>query len=215
MIVLFDIDGTLIDPRGAGTRSLNACFHQVYGRAGAADGIMASGQTDAFLFPAIADRLGIPWEPDRVYPVYLSALAEELPRGPARILPGVQALCAALAARGDLAVGLQTGNIRAAAEMKLAYAGLADHFRFGGFGEDGPDRGDLVRTAIARAARPGVPVVVIGDAPNDVLAARAVGARAVAVATGWHPRAELEALGADVVLADLTDIPGCLRALGL
>ncbi len=215
MIVLFDIDGTLIDPKGAGTRSLNLCFQHVYGRPGAADGVMASGQTDAFLFPAIAARLGIPWEPDRVYPAYLSVLGEELRRGPARVLPGAEALCAALAARGDLSVGLQTGNIRAAAEMKLTYAGLAEHFRFGGFGEDGPDRGDLVRAAIARAARPGVPVIVVGDAPNDVLAARAAGARAVAVATGWHPRAELEALGADVVLPDLTDTAACLHAMGL
>jgi phosphoglycolate phosphatase len=215
VIVLFDIDGTLIDPQGAGRRSLNACFLHVYGRAGAADDVSAAGQTDAFLFPAIARSLGVPWEPDRVFPVYLTALAAELPRGPARVLPGAAELCAALAARGDVALGLQTGNIRAAAEMKLEYAGLRPHFTFGGFGEDGPDRGDLVRAAVARAARPGEVAVVIGDAPNDIAGARAAGLRAVAVATGWHPVEELAALRPDALLPNLSDTGACLRALGV
>jgi phosphoglycolate phosphatase len=215
VIVLFDIDGTLIDPRGAGRRSLNACFHRLYGRPGAAEDVTAAGQTDAFLFPAIARSLGVPWEPERVFPAYLQALAEELPRGPARVLPGVPELCAALRARADVVLGLQTGNIRSAAEMKLEYAGLRHHFAFGGFGEDGPDRGELVRAAIARSGRAGEAVVVVGDAPNDIAAARAAGARAVAVATGWHPRRDLEALGPDAVLPDLADTSACLAALSL
>jgi len=215
VIVLFDIDGTLIDPRGAGRRSLNACFEALYGVAGAADDVFAAGQTDAFLFPTIAAGIGVAWDPDRVYPQYLKILAEELRRGPAAVLAGAPELCAALATRTDVALGLQTGNIRAAAEMKLDLFGLRPHFAFGGFGEDGPDRGDLVRRAIARAGRPGVPAVVIGDAPNDIAAAKAAGARAVAVATGWYPRAELEALEPDAILPDLGDTEACLRALGV
>lgn len=215
VIVLFDIDGTLIDPRGAGRRSLNAAFAEVYGRPGAADDVTAAGQTDTYLFPLIARHLGVPWEPERVFPAYLKALAVELPRGPACVLPGAAAVCAALAERPDVALGLQTGNIRRAAEMKLAYAGLSARFAFGGYGEDGPDRGDMVRAAIARAQRPGAQAVVLGDAPNDVLAARAAGARAIAVATGFHAITELVAVHPDALLPDLSDLAACWHAFGL
>src|SRR5207248_2087626 len=107
--------------------------------------------------------------------------------------------------------GLLTGNTRAGAQRKLAHFGLWDYFPFGGFGDDHLDRDDVARMALAEAeshlgaAVDPASVWVIGDTPLDVRCAKAVGANAVAVATGWHALEELHATGADLVLEHLAD----------
>ncbi len=133
-----------------------------------------------------------------------TATTSPRPLSPAntRVLPGVREVLDALAARGDVAVGLLTGNIRRGAEIKLAAAGLSGHFAIGAFGSDEEDRNRLVPVARARAHAfwaeefPGDRTVVVGDAQADILCARAGGARAVAVASGKTPKTELAALAA-------------------
>jgi phosphoglycolate phosphatase-like HAD superfamily hydrolase len=108
-------------------------------------------------------------------------------------------------------VGLLTGNIRAGARIKLGHFGIYDYFLFGGFGDRHESRDDVAREALAetrrfvkRAVDPGR-VWVIGDTPHDVTCARAIGARAVGVLTGWHSREEMEACRPDYLLQDLGD----------
>ena len=138
-------------------------------------------------------------------------------------MPGTHEAIAAIAAHDGVVQSLLTGNIEPNVEVKLSPFGLDRHLEIdvGAYATDHPVRSELV--AIARgkvAAKHGGEVapedtVLIGDTPRDVAAAHDNGARAVAVATGSYSVADLEATGADAVLADLTDTAAVLRAVGL
>lgn len=129
--------------------------------------------------------------------------------------PGVIPLLEELTARGT-ALALVTGNLTRIGWRKLERAGLDHYFRFGAFGEMAPTRGGLARLAIERARREGLiasdsRVALVGDAPQDIQAARESGAFAIAVRTGITPPGELEAGAPDMLLEDLTflDLAGC------
>ena len=136
-----------------------------------------------------------------------------------QILPGVPALVRALSARDDAVVGLLTGNVEDGARIKLAATGLWPFFRVGAFGSDDIDRRRLPAIACERARAvterefPFDRVVIIGDTPLDVDCARACGARAIAVATGFYPYDELEGCGPDLIFKDFADVPGVLARL--
>jgi len=114
-----------------------------------------------------------------------------------------------------------TGNVRPMAEMKLGALGLDGHLDLeaGAYGESHEIRSELVHLARGNAARrygtdfAGTATVLVGDTPLDVAAARATGARVVAVATGGTSAAKLAESGADAVLPDLTDTPAVLAAI--
>jgi phosphoglycolate phosphatase-like HAD superfamily hydrolase len=136
----------------------------------------------------------------------------------ARALPGAAEALAAFAAHGGVVQTLVTGNLPEISRHKLAAFDLLEHLdlEIGGYGTLSVHRPDLVPHAVALAAAkhgttfdPGA-VVVIGDTPNDVRAAREHGAVSVAVATGRFPAGELQAAGAHTVLPDLAD-PDALR----
>lgn len=212
-ILLFDIDGTLIDGQGSGRRAMEGAFAAICGGDGGLPQLRFAGMTDRAIVRAGLSVLGRPSEEgelDRVLAEYLRRLPEELRRTPPRALRGVDEVLAAVAAIGTVAIGLGTGNVRAGAQLKLDPIGLWPRFAFGGFGCDAEDRAELLRAGIARgAARLGVApqrcrVVVIGDTPRDVEAARAVGARSLAVATSFFSVEELKAAGATRAVADLT-----------
>jgi len=116
-------------------------------------------------------------------------------------------------------LGLITGNVRAGAKLKLEHFGLWHFFRFGGFGDHHPDRDDIARDAMA-AARERLDgtydparVWVVGDTPKDVQCARAIGAQAIAVATGVYSMDELLPAEPDVLLEDLSDLQPILDLL--
>lgn len=207
MLYLFDIDGTLIHCNGAGRRALERALLDLLG-ADALAGIRLDGKTDPrILEEAFVTRLGRPptaTEAEAVRAAYLNNLAHESRTG-VTALRGVEQALMVCAARGVL--GLATGNWRAGAEIKLGRVALWSRFVLGGFGCDSPDRGELVRIARRRGeARLGRPlrreeVVVIGDTPRDITAAREADAMAVAVMTGSYGAADLA--GADAVFEDL------------
>jgi phosphoglycolate phosphatase-like HAD superfamily hydrolase len=218
--ILFDIDGTLLLTDGSGRVALRAALESVYGTAGPLDGYNFHGKTDPQIVLELMGGAGLPAAAIReampsVWPVYLERLETELDvrRRERRIqvLPGVPELLAGLESRPDVALGLLTGNIEEGARLKLEAAGMASSFRLGGFGSDSEDRAGVARVAVDRlrsslgAAIDGVAVVVVGDTPEDIACARAVNARAAAVATGRHTVDELAAAGADVVFADFSD----------
>jgi phosphoglycolate phosphatase-like HAD superfamily hydrolase len=126
-------------------------------------------------------------------------------------MPGIAALLECLTARGDVAVGLLTGNVRQGAQLKLGHYALAHYFAFGGFGDHYFERNDVAREALAAVHRHLQGPVdlgrlwVIGDTPLDILCARSIGARVAAVATGWHSWDELAAEQPDLLLTDLSD----------
>ena len=233
-VILFDIDGTLVDTDGAGRRSLDRVLAEMFGPGAPLASRDLAGQTDrAILRAALADRGCGDGSFERRFPEfferYTRALVEELGRqGPqsnppaGRVLPGVREALAALAERDSVHLGLLTGNVRAGAKAKLEAFGLWERFAFGGFGDDAEHRPDLLPVALARAsaragrALPAACAVVVGDTPHDVAVARAHGARAVAVATGrGYDLAALAKCEPDALFADITDTAAFLAACGL
>lgn len=211
ILYLFDIDGTLLHARRSGSRAFEQVFAERHGVTGACEGIAFGGKTDPALVDEIfAARLGRRATADEhaaFLAAYLPLLEAELARGGIEVIAGVAEALAWLATRDDVIVGVATGNVRAGAEAKLARAGLAAHFGFGGYGCDSHLRAELVGAAIARgrARGPVDAVVVIGDTVHDIAAARACGAIACAVSTGSDPASALA--GADVVFASLAELP--------
>lgn len=224
-LILFDIDGTLINSSRVGRTALGRAMQIVYGTAGALETFEFAGKTDRRIVrelllaegwagPAIEARLA---ELDE----QMGAAGREL-FTPRTIwsCPGVPALLDVLDGREDVTLALLTGNIHHTVALKLSAAGI-DPTRFvaGAYGSDSLDRDDLFaialdRTEMATGRRfAGSDVVIVGDTPADVRCARAGGARAVAVATGPYPAERLAGCEPDHLFADLSQTDSVLGAL--
>ena len=222
-LLLFDIDGTLVDAFGAGREAVEDAFRDVTGHAVDSGGFSFSGKTDPQIVRDLLIDHGFPRDgradlaslTERVLDRYADRLAETITKTPVDALPGTPALLDALAACGDAVLpGLLTGNLHRTAHLKLGAAGLDDFFDAegaGAFGSDDADRDRLVPVAARRAeeqtgrAFSGGDIVVIGDTPRDVACGQAHSARTVGVCTGRYDRADLDAAGADLIFDDLTD----------
>lgn len=231
-LVLFDIDGTLLWTDGAGRRAIHRALLDEAGTAGPIEGYRFDGKTDPQIVRELLALAGHPEAEDesRVAAVcrrYVALLHAELARPEQRtkVMAGVAELLEALApheAAGRVLVGLLTGNLEAGAALKLRSAGIDPaRFAVGAFGSDSHRRSDLPAVAARRAAERvgggrtfiGKAIVIVGDTPDDVACGRPVGARAVAVATGFYDVAALQAAGAAHVFRDLTDTGAVLEAL--
>jgi len=154
-LFLFDVDGTLLLSGGAGAKSLNAAFAALFGVPDAMRRVRPHGKTDLIIcqemFRLHLGREGTGEEVGRLMERYI----EELPPLVAasrnyHLMPGVPAVLDALARRGDVLLGLGTGNFEAGARAKLARGGLNGYFPFGGFGSDSADRAALIETGFRR-----------------------------------------------------------------
>lgn len=218
---LFDIDGTLLASGGAGKAALESAFTEVFGVPLRVH-VSYSGRTDRSIARELLLAHGIEDSLENWYKLqtaYLARLPDSLNQHDGRVLPGILALLHVLKGRGDIALGLLTGNVRAGARVKLGHYGLFDHFAFGGFGDLHFDRDDVAREAYAAAhTHVGSHVTpdrvwVIGDTPLDVQCARAIGARVVAVATGIHHYDQLKETSPDLLLGDFSDSSSFLKLL--
>jgi phosphoglycolate phosphatase len=216
MLVLWDIDGTLLRTNGAIRQIYVDALRQVFGVEAMALPDMA-GRTEMAITRDMLAMHGIADGMSR-FAEFSAALvtstetARDLLRDNGTALPGAAAAIGELSAIGATQT-LVTGNLPAIAEIKLATFDLTHHLDLsvGGYGDDSYDRPDLVRQAMRRAAatygRDFDPrrTIVIGDTPHDITAARETGVLSLGVATGRFQSAELTASGADAVLPDLTD----------
>ena len=225
-VLLFDIDGTLVSTPGCGRRALERAFSDRYGRTGVLQGIHFGGMTDRAL---VRQGLALVDEPtvgataetiiDELLSAYVPLLEAEIARtAEFRLHAGVVELLDALAAHAAMAIGLGTGNIRRGAHVKLSTLGIHERFPFGGFGCDHEDRAEILRIGAARGAAllgidvAGCRIVVVGDTPRDVAAARAIGAESLGVGTCGFTPETLRASGASWAFGDLTE-PAVLEAL--
>lgn len=222
--VLFDIDGTLLDMRGAGRKSFVQSLKAVFGWDDDISYINFAGNTDLNVLLQVAEhhRVKLTAEDQRRFFRRMPVELEQNARNAQFIIyPGVRELLETLSARKDVILGLVTGNVAAAARIKLQQFDLHNHFVLGAFGDDHADRNDIARLALERvrakiaAGSKMKACFLIGDTPHDVAAAKSIGATAVAVATGKFDTAALRAAGAEHVLSDLSDTPGALAILGL
>jgi phosphoglycolate phosphatase-like HAD superfamily hydrolase len=221
-LVLFDIDGTLLTSGGAGERALKLGFRDRFGIDDDLSKVEIAGRTDSGIARRMLDAHGIPATAENLtafFDGYLTNLARELPISDGALLPGILPLLEALRPREDIVLGLLTGNLARGAELKLTHYGVWHYFDFGAYADDHHDRNELGRFAKARALeRHGIDfaperIFVLGDTPHDVTCARAIGARAVAIATGRFSRDELAACRPDFLFTDLSDATEFLAAL--
>jgi phosphoglycolate phosphatase len=224
LLVLWDVDYTLLSAVGLGNRLYRAVFQEMFGCELTVVAPKA-GRTDRAILLETLALAGVD-SPGAYVDDFLVALARRAAAldgsvpAEVRALPGASAAIAALAAAG-VRQSVLTGNIRPLAAAKLAAAGLGEHLYLdvGAYGDVHEVRAELVPVA-RRAARAaygtdfgGRSTVLIGDTPLDVAAALDTGARAVGVATGSFPAADLVAAGAHTVLPDLTDTSLVLAAV--
>jgi len=225
-VVLFDIDGTILLTDGAGRRAVQRALADIFG-APVAEGHEFDGKTDPQIVRELMQLAGaahadiddrLPHALDR----YVELLHTELGALEDRehVLPGIRPLLDALEARDDVLLGLLTGNVRAGAVAKLTAVGLdVDRFKVGAYGSDHASRPELPAIARTRAEAllghqiPGSDVVVIGDTPADMGCGRAIGARAIGVATGRYSVEDLQACGAAAVFEDLSDTDAVVQAI--
>ncbi len=215
--VLFDIDGTLIRTGRSVREAFHRALRETFGFVPQIDGYSFGGKTDPQIVRELMTSSGLteaevrPAVP-RCLELYLDHLAAMLPgvvHG--SLLPGVRALVDRLAARGDVALGLLTGNMARGARLKLEPLGLWECFAFGAYADVSEVRVEVARHAVDLArGRLGAAfslarVTVVGDTEHDVACAQALGVRAVAVATGTRTSEVLAAEKPDVLLPDLAD----------
>ncbi len=211
--VLFDIDGTLIDPGGAGRRSMSKAFYQMFSIRDAFAGITMAGKTDIQI---IREGLGIHGLPSRdgivesILSQYLKNLEIEINNARRHIMTGVLELLGALKTADGYWLGLLTGNIERGARIKLGAFNLNRYFPVGAFGDDSEDRNSLLPIAVERLRKTrSIHVnysdcIVIGDTPKDVQCSKPLGATSIVVSTGPYSYESLLGTGADYVLRDLS-----------
>ena len=215
-LVLFDIDGTLVRRAGPHHReALAYAIRRVTGLETTTDGIPVQGMLDPDILAIMLRRAGARAGQIREVLPEIQRAAERFylrvcPPLHDKHCPGVATVLEKLKRRGIL-LALVTGNLTRIGWRKLERAGLHDYFRFGAFGEMAKTRAGLARLAIREARQRGwigrgAPVSLIGDAPQDVEAARKNRIRAISVQTGITPVAELEAMHPDILLRDLRDL---------
>lgn len=239
-LCLLDIDGTLILTGGAGQKAFAQTLAEDFDIPQLNTQVAFAGRSDRAIVADLFRGHGVEptdgnWE--RFRSGYLSRLDAALASHQGSVLPGVSPFLEALAERGDIALGLVTGNIREGARRKLTHYDLWHWFPFGGFGDAHPERCDIAAAALAagKLHLQGLAtstngngtsisgsdhshalgeVVVIGDTLHDIACGRAIGARCVAVATGHSPIAELMTGEPDVLLETLEDAGQILGLFG-
>jgi phosphoglycolate phosphatase-like HAD superfamily hydrolase len=205
--VLFDIDGTILVTGGAGGAAWQRAFAELHGVDANVAEHTDAGMTDpeiaAIVFREVIGREGSAAERARAIAGYLRHLPDTVAESPGyRVMPGIEALLDRLIDAGIL-LGLVTGNVEAAAHIKLSRANLNRFFSFGGYGSDSADRTEVTEAALRRAELVSGGTLAdgacfsVGDTPRDVVAGHGAGLKVVGVATGSYSVAELTDSGAD------------------
>lgn len=229
-LVLWDVDGTLVDTAGVTARSFDRAVEAALGRHPGKHDVPMSGRTDPSIALEILAFAGVDEEEaGRHLAHVVDRLEAELAasavrfRQKGRVLPGVEEVLDRLHAHPSVSQSVLTGNTAANASLKLETFGLDRwlDLEIGAFGSDRHDRDELVPVALERARRlrrrsfSPAEVWVVGDTRRDLACARAARARCLLVGTGRVSMSELRPAGADHVLHDLSDVDEvCALLLG-
>ncbi len=211
-VVLFDIDGTLLETGGAGREAFIRGLARVTGVRDELEYVSFAGNTDRNVLDQVMRMRGFQLGKEdtrRVFEEIAVELKGLLRERPACEVAGAGRFVARLAEEGA-AMGLVTGNIRECAFLKLGSVGLDSYFRFGGYGDDHAERAKIARLALAEAREAGIEVeegfiCLVGDTPFDVAAGLAVGVPVIGVASGKFGEKALLEAGASVVVKDFLE----------
>jgi len=224
-LILFDIDGTLLRDGMAARIAFARALRETYQTTGPIETFRFCGMTDPECVTEIMRQAGVDeavihQRREECLRRYVENLTTEIRiHQDAVLFPNVRELLERLNKLDHVLVGLLTGNVLRGAELKLRRWNLEPYFRFGAYGDDHENRSVLAQIALEKArtlsgrAFRGSETTVIGDTPKDIACARAIGARAVAVATGSVSRDTLLASEPDVLLDSFEDLDGAFRAL--
>jgi len=230
-VILFDIDGTLLNTGGAGIKAFYTAIENNYPseleKCGGSLSLNMAGSTDSGLAIEIFEALAIEDsinEREAFFSQYIQCLENNLsdPNYIGSLMPGIAELLEKLfdqVNKGKVLLGLLTGNIAVGAALKLKKYRVDKYFCFGAYGDDHHDRNELGPIALKRGASyhdlelSRSQVTVIGDTPKDIYCARAMGAQAVAVSSGSISYEELEDYDPDLLFKDFTDYEDAYRRI--
>ena len=220
-LLLWDIDGTLVDTARAGERALLRLLRESYQRDyGTQLPVALAGRTDLSIFADLFRALQVEAGPNQTakfQKMYLALLEETLPTGKARLHAGIQSALEAVHAHAEVHQGLLTGNLREGARLKLSHLGIWKYFEFGAFADDSAHRNELGPFALRRAREklgldfPPERIFIIGDTEHDIACGKAIGAKTIAVATGAFTVEDLRAFQPTYLLPDLSNTDAFLK----
>jgi phosphoglycolate phosphatase len=222
-LLLFDIDGTLVNTGGAGIHALKIVIKNRYATDDDLGDIEIAGKTDSNITADILKKYGVAQTSaniDSFLDEYVDLLRNLLPKLDGRVLPGIKQILTRMKAKPERVLGLLTGNVERGAKLKLERYDLWDFFEFGAFADDHHDRNQLGQFARSRAQEKhghkfdAARIDVIGDTGHDIACGKVFGARTVAIATGSWSRQKLSALQPDFLFDDLSNVDEVIRTLG-
>ena len=222
-LLLFDIDGTLIQSGHAGVFALRRALKERFDIEDELGDIEIAGMTDSSIVKNILLKHGLESSPAQVAAFldsYVHFLSHELPQRTGQVLPGVVDLLKTLRARPNIVLALLTGNVSRGAKLKLEHYGVWHFFEFGAFADDHHDRNELGAFARTRAREKHgrefdpAEIDVIGDTPRDIACGKAFGARTGAIATGSWSRVDLAKHAPDFLFDDLSNVDEVMNTLG-
>jgi len=222
-LLLFDIDGTLVNTGGAGVESLKATVRRRFGVEDNLDDIEIAGKTDRAIIRDILRKFHVAPTDENIISFareYIDGLALSLSRSRGRVLPGIRRLLERLKPQRHIVLALLTGNLQEGAQLKLQHYGLWDFFEFGAFADDHHDRNELGAFARERAQAKHAhdfdvaDIDVIGDTNHDIACGKSFGARTIAVATGSWSREQLQSCAPDFLFDDLSNTEEVIKRLG-
>jgi phosphoglycolate phosphatase len=221
-ILFFDIDGTMLSTGGAGQRAMELALVEEFRIRFPFEDVLTAGRTDCGIADEIFSKYQLedsPKERHRFMNSYLERLPECLKTLPGALLPGVTELLDQLHKLENVHLSLLTGNYVEGAWIKLRHFGIDHYFQSGGYGDDHPHRDDVAKLALQNVCEhlnrqvDGHDACVIGDTPADIRCARAINARAAAVATGVYSRNQLSPYSPDHLFDDLSHTDAVMNRL--
>ena len=214
MLILFDIDGTILNSEGVGIRSIEQAAGQIFGKSCSLDGIQVGGRLDPLIWEDVCEKYGKENSEvlhEKFRRIYIEILKVNVETCTVQVLPGVQQLLKACNALDNVTMGLVTGNYQETGLMKLVAAGIdTTMFVANAWGTDGATRMNLPPAAIAQHVKDEA-VVLIGDTVHDVTSGQSAGCKVIAVCTGSHDCVTLSASKPDLLLEDLSDTEAVLH----
>jgi phosphoglycolate phosphatase-like HAD superfamily hydrolase len=222
-LLLFDIDGTLVNTGGAGVESLKATVRNRFRTGDDLRDIEIAGKTDRAIMRDILRKYQVDPTEENIISFageYIDGLPLYLSRTRGRVLPGIQQLLERLKPQPHIVLALLTGNLQEGARLKLQHYGLWHFFEFGAFADDHHDRNELGGFARKRAQLKhghdfdAADIDVIGDTNHDIACGKAFGARTIAVATGSWSRERLQSCTPDFLFDDLSATNDVIERLG-
>lgn len=217
----FDIDGTLLRCHGAGKAAIKTALESGYSLSHANVEVNYAGRTDASLCRELFELNGVEFTPQNIQAfkeLYEKELSLELQKGGCELLPGVRELLDILSQDKRYRLGILTGNIKKTGFLKLQSHKLDSYFDFGGYGDSSEAREDIAKEAKLSAEEliggsiDSQKILILGDTPKDVECGKAIGAKTLAVCTGYSPREEIEQTNPDLIVSDFSDVS---KILGL